>query len=365
MDAFTANDSVLSLFDPLNTPPQSPARDAPSPDSWSDKENDGPSEQAGSFTAQFNRVYTRPEMAKVHSARLIDVASPSKVREPADHDLSDASDDEDTLQDISLLDCYASSMVEVQDTASQEQRMPLADIKLERVPPSEVAIPPTIDEELPELPASDHALLGSADSMSTLCTPISAAPFGAPLADIINSINLGFTSLKLDEPPAAVSTPTPPTSGENVEIDCMDITTESLISEFKTAMSAPVQLVVESTAAAPFTPPNIQPPPVFSAPIRRPREVTTSSADPRRISVDLYSTFSFQMQSPDMSFDLLNDKVSFLTQGQDSPWSGIDEDDTMDLAKEELKMKMVAERYEAIKEEEEITPLPEERIRCE
>ncbi|THG97524.1 hypothetical protein EW026_g4495 [Hermanssonia centrifuga] len=68
------------------------------------------------------------------------------------------------------------------------------------------------------------------------------------------------------------------------------------------------------------------------------------------------------MQSSDMSFDLLNDKISILDHGQDSFWSGMGsedaEDDTMDLARVEMKMKVVAEKYESIKEAEEIKPLP-------
>lgn len=84
--------------------------------------------------------------------------------------------------------------------------------------------------------------------------------------------------------------------------------------------------------------------------------------DPRRFSVDLHSSFSLQMQSSDMSFDLLNDKISILDHGQDSFWSGMGsedaEDDTMDLARVEMKMKVVAEKYESIKEAEEIKPLP-------
>ena len=50
-----------------------------------------------------------------------------------------------------------------------------------------------------------------------------------------------------------------------------------------------------------------------------------SPDDPRRTSVDLYSSFHLQMQSAEMSFDLLNDKISFLGGAQDSFWAGADD----------------------------------------
>ena len=55
-----------------------------------------------------------------------------------------------------------------------------------------------------------------------------------------------------------------------------------------------------------------------------------------------------------MSFDLLNDKISFLNEGPS--WGG-GEDDTFDFKKEEAKMLAIAEEYERLITDETI-PVP-------
>ena len=55
-----------------------------------------------------------------------------------------------------------------------------------------------------------------------------------------------------------------------------------------------------------------------------------------------------------MSFDLLNDKISFLNEGPS--WGGC-EDDTFDFKKEEAKMLAIAEEYERLITDETI-PMP-------
>ncbi|KAJ2969291.1 hypothetical protein NUW54_g12999 [Trametes sanguinea] len=85
----------------------------------------------------------------------------------------------------------------------------------------------------------------------------------------------------------------------------------------------------------------------------RPPETLTqlSPDDPRRTSVDLYSSFHLQMQSVDMSFDLLNDKISFLGNGQDSFWAGGESgDDTMFEFDEENRVPAMEKRRLSLSE---------------
>ncbi|KAL0578497.1 hypothetical protein V5O48_003490 [Marasmius crinis-equi] len=51
---------------------------------------------------------------------------------------------------------------------------------------------------------------------------------------------------------------------------------------------------------------------LLAPPIPRSSPVTTSSGDPIRQSLDLHASFQLHLQSPESSFDLLNDKISFL-----------------------------------------------------
>ncbi|KAL0071746.1 hypothetical protein AAF712_000668 [Marasmius tenuissimus] len=51
---------------------------------------------------------------------------------------------------------------------------------------------------------------------------------------------------------------------------------------------------------------------LLALPIPRASPVNTSSGDPIRQSFDLHASFQLQFQSPESSFDLLNDKISFL-----------------------------------------------------
>ncbi|KAF7789606.1 hypothetical protein EIP86_000552 [Pleurotus ostreatoroseus] len=341
MNANKPRESVLFMFDPLSTPPETPTREVHSPDSSSDKENDAPSTQPGQLTAFFNRVYTKPKTAKAPREMLIDIGDILGVAAQQDTIMTTSDSDENNFQDRSN---------GVQGCGDDAQ--PLVDIKLEKVPPAAVHIPPTIAEESADnMSFSQRRPSWSVDSFLAHSRS-TAAPAGTPLADVINSINLGSLDIHAEpESPPAESIGA--TSG-----NCPHITVEPPEAE----PPMPVSAMPLTDYASPFLSPAATPP-VFSPPVRR-QHTSTSPNDPRRASVDLHSSFSLQMQSSEMSFDLLNDKISFISQGQDSfsSWPAVDEDDTMDLAKEEYKMKIIAEKYESIKEEDEIEPVPQEKL---
>ncbi|EGO24363.1 hypothetical protein SERLADRAFT_467536, partial [Serpula lacrymans var. lacrymans S7.9] len=76
----------------------------------------------------------------------------------------------------------------------------------------------------------------------------------------------------------------------------------------------------------------------------RPRSnTTTSSLDPRRTSVDLHTSFNWQLQCPEASFDLLNDRISFLG-GQESFLKGLDDMDEFNMEAEEEMMEALAKK---------------------
>lgn len=339
------------MFDPLNTPPETPTREVHSPDSSSDKENDVPSTKPGQLTTFFNRVYTNPKMVKAPRDKLIDLGDISGVATQQATTMTTAliptDDDEKRVQDQPAKDLMHSADA---CTEGRNCRKPLADIKLEKTLPMDVRIPPTItEEESADYPTSPECRSTWSVGMTILAhSRTTAAPSGAPLADVINAINLGSLDIHAAPPsPPAVSLEA--TAG----IACPNITVMPPDSEPPT----PVTAMPPNSYASPFLSP-VAPPPVFSPPVRR-QHVSTSPNDPRRASVDLQSSFRLQMQSSDLSFDLLNDRISFLSQGQDSFWTGPEEDDTMDLAK-----KMLVEKYASIKEEDEIEPVVQEKTPC-
>lgn len=87
MNTNRPRDSILSLFDPLAAP-TTPERDVSTPDSASDKENDGP----GQVTVFFNRIYTKPQtpthVASPSTGQLIDFGDIS-IRDESDASLLD------------------------------------------------------------------------------------------------------------------------------------------------------------------------------------------------------------------------------------------------------------------------------------
>ncbi|KAI0080972.1 hypothetical protein K474DRAFT_49460 [Panus rudis PR-1116 ss-1] len=311
--AYKPRESILSLFDPLNSP-STPERNTPSPDSSSDKENNGP----GQETVFFNRIYTKAKYDKAHTPRgkLIDFGDVSM----SDTEEGNQTDREDMENgDVAMVDVFTDH------TSSRPARLPLADIQLETISqPSPTPASEAVEAKSPEW-SDEHA----SQHVST------AAPAGDPLADVINSINLSAMTITDDDGQDVSPTPTPAVETRS-SLDMVCSPDAPRINVCPPESDSRVASVVSS----PITP-------AASAPMRR-ALLTTSAADPRRTSVDLQSSFRMQLQSPEMSFDLLNDKISFL--GQDSFWTGGD-DDTLDLKKEEAKMLAIAEQFEKFGED--------------
>ncbi|KAK7682512.1 hypothetical protein QCA50_014312 [Cerrena zonata] len=328
MPSNKARESLLSLFDPLANP-QTPERNISSPDSSSDKENDGP----GEVTVFFNRIYTKPPQAAapISKGKLIDYGDVFVNDSDGDRSMDcDAAENQPPDPDTEMRDVFA----EPEGPFLREKRQPLADIKLEPV------------RHLTAF-AETEELAWNEDEENVSSHIVTAAPAGDPLADVINSINLSAMTIS-DDVDSSGETATP-ASGMFPEIS-VSLPEVEIAPPTPTESMSPITSPVSQTGIISnlMTTPN-------TSMTSRPNHLTTSSADPRRTSVDLQSSFRLQLGSPDMSFDLLNDKISFL--GQDGSFWGMGEDDTLDFKKEEAKMLAIAEEYERPISEETI-PAP-------
>ncbi|PIL35499.1 hypothetical protein GSI_02227 [Ganoderma sinense ZZ0214-1] len=295
-------DSVLYLFDPLQSP-ITPHRDSSSSDlSASDKENDVP---PGDVTLFFDRMYALPKLQPAQvltpKGKLIDIGD---TPAPSDH-LWDGSDGSDADGEQSESDAEGCGVV-------SPSRRPFAELDVEHTPR------PLDSARRFKAPAFGIALSPSQGSnpLPALLVP---APQTSPLADVVNSINFSAMSL------SAESTSTDTHLNHTQEAEC-------------SRTSRPSSPFPEINVCAPETPsmehfdvpkgcehaaiPTMVPP----SHLRPTCHLTQLPPDdPRRTSVDLYSSFHLQMQSEEMSFDLLNDKISFFGHGQDSLWAAGDD----------------------------------------
>ncbi|KAG1722213.1 uncharacterized protein EDB91DRAFT_1174989 [Suillus paluster] len=374
--------SVLNLFDPLNATPRS---EVTTPDSLSgsDKENAEPSHESYyesdklTMTAFFNRTYktqNKHYSPVVLRTRLVDVGDVTIMDETADllNGLTIEEEPEDDVDNVSLVDenmdldeqdSLATPMnspprhthsryIPTQTPSSEHtptphaQRTPLADISLDATPvPRKVVKAPLASLEAPD------------SGVERYSTPVTAvrsgyatlAPAGSPLASVINAINFTDQNVPSKEGIPQSATPIIVVSG----IESLGSSTSQLSPSLSSALLTHTHLsesmLPESTVS--LSPPSkyqIQSSPLrdtLAAPAARPRpraraHTTSSPAfDPRRCSVDLHSSFNLQLQCPESSFDLMNDRISFF--GGDT--YTIDADD-FDMQAEEEMMEALAKR---------------------
>lgn len=242
----------------------------------------------------------------------------------------DTSENQSSNADTEMKDVFSES----DQPALREKRQPLADIKLEPA------------ERLATFMETEETTWNGDEENASLQT-VTAAPAGDPLADVINSINLSAMTIS-DDSDSSGETATP--GGDMLPEFSVSLPEVEVAPPTPTEPRSPISSLTPSAGVIPnlMTTPN-------TSMTFRPNHLTTSSADPRRTSVDLQSSFRLQLGSPDMSFDLLNDKISFL--GQEGSFWGLGDDDTLDFRKEEAKMLAIAEEYERPISEETI-PAP-------
>ncbi|KAI0749628.1 hypothetical protein C8Q80DRAFT_1163052 [Daedaleopsis nitida] len=293
--------SVLFMFDPLHQSPSTPRRDSSDDLGPSDKENDIPQ---GDLTIFFNRTYAaqKQELAAPFTpkGKLIDIGDTPASQclwDAAEHDGSDA-DGEQSESDAE--GCGVLSPA----------RVPLAELDVEHTPRPQDSSRPL------------KALIFASATSPTMPLPglLAPAPESSPLAEVVNSINLSgliVSEETQENHPTITIPPTGQSEDSRPASPCPEI---NICSPPETPCMEDFDVPSEEDVSV-----------ATNAQLRPPTTLTQLSPDDvRRTSVDLYSSFHMQMQSEDMSFDLLNDKVSFLANGQDSFWSG--GDDTLDFS---------------------------------
>jgi len=374
--------SVLNLFDPLNATPR---REVKTPDSLSgsDKENAEPSHESYydsdklTMTAFFNRTYktqSKHYSPVVLKTRLIDVGDVTMMDETADHlaGLTVREEPEDDIDNASLVNEHMDfddqdplatptsspprqmipnlgNLAQSPDSSSAQTpnpyslRTPLADISLDATPvPRKVAKLVLASQETPNHSVERY----SSPKTVTRATHVQAtlAPAGSPLASVINAINL--TEKKL--PPEGNLLPPPEVAKKEKESLCSSTAQLSTSPSAAPLTHVKVPELSQPASSAPIHEHQNYPshsPDTSAAPVARPRPRarahTTSSPgfDPRRSSVDLHSSFNMQLQCPEASFDLLNDRISFF--GGDTLM--VDTED-FDLQAEEEIMEALAKR---------------------
>ena len=296
--------SILQMFDPLMVnPPSTPKREESnaSPDN-SDKENDAPRDPL-SLSQYFNRTYHVKSTQKpaTPNGKLID--------------FGDASIDED------------------------DEPAPAG--------PSRVAVEAHLDSGdallLTPLPADPHE---ESDAENT-----SSLSFNGPFVTPQNRRILGDIDVGALEPPK------PPVKQGTLKISFLTAAdTASSPTEAPTTNMAPSDLEQDSATSGPIItlyPPAFDSiPPTSSAPqisdkvnsylspqLSLPRTVATfaprrsplsSEHASNRVSMDLQSSFQLQLQNGDYSFNLVNDKVSFLESSQELSFADSDDDSDVD-----------------------------------
>ncbi|KAI6042494.1 hypothetical protein EDC04DRAFT_959618 [Pisolithus marmoratus] len=368
--------SVLSLFDPLTTPKKEADsdRDVATPDSasGSDKENSVPhysspcSSKHGdsdelTMTAFFNRTYkTQPSHLPPvpFQKRLIDVGDATVMMEDASEVLSTLAISEGSAPDLgegpssgrdTPFDDYATPVSSPHSEMEQMQtprparfpsqfRPPLADIAVDAtpVPRSKKCGPSAANRSPPNTVVRVSNFRPSANiGQSPLSSAISAmSQCGEEVSSTAASGEDGVIIV--------VSEPSENNQTSNL-IAAYPLLTKAHLSE-ATLPHSVTKPLLESTAEDPaFL--SVEPRP-------RPRPGATSNLGTNnvRCSIDLQSSFNWQLQCPDASFDLLNDRISFF--GGDSFMLSTDGDEFDASAKEEMREALTKrQREKAAKEQ--------------
>lgn len=335
-------ESILRLFDPLEAP-STPRRNS-SPDSGSDKENEGP--KPGELTAFFNRVYKVPKNTalKTPKGKLIDFDTTLDDSDEGDATALAVGPRNNNDGDDDTLD------LRVVLSSPEAQRAPLAEIDLEsETTPKSRHFHRHTPKSIPSSKLSES---------STPSSSISVAPAGTPLAAVINDIisssmsssvstksinEIDFSSLTLSEstgPLTSVNFDGVPSEDEEefgpaAHFPQINVCAPESLTSSPATRTSPTVLVHNQSPI--HSPDNAE----YISPTRRMSTVNLLKAN--RTSINLQESFNMHIQSPELSFDLLNDKISFISGPQDSFWA-----EDINLAAAEAEMEEQARTFQEL-----------------
>lgn len=323
--------SILSLFDPLNASPFERETNSSSPDS--DKENANPTISSDPTTLFFNRAYKSsqsiPPKPSTLTHRLIDVgdATIDNISIGTGGVLGNEGNAEEFRREEVENGVYG----EVEELGlgvdnDQDEILNLRDTAQSCLPKSpEQKAAATFAERMLRTPLAEIILDDEATPLpnSKIFKRHFVQPAPLPSLESITeaSDSVIHNEAKKSPPEIRIS------SADNLSLSFSDLDETSFTANAKSRQSSKVLIDNPNSQSSAFS--------------RHLRTNTTSNtrSEINRCSADLQSSFFMQMQSPESSFDLLHDKVSFLSQ-ESSLESMLDilEDESFDLQFEAAKM---------------------------
>ncbi|KAK1228504.1 hypothetical protein PQX77_008444 [Marasmius sp. AFHP31] len=298
--------SILEQFDPLISEEKEPATptaldsDHEDGSDFSDKENAVPAAGEISmctfFTKGCKTAYPTPIKLTKRLIDVGDVTINGEDNEPECNSEDDDADDENTGVFSLPMTPKPRSMVK---SPISTPRTPLADITIEDVSP------------LPRQKKTFHSRYSPQIVHKSLESPPPPLPHSS-LSFVINAVNstgaaFGKSQASTTKPGLLVPNNHPGSSTPEIQVYSPEEDlgkSESLLNR----VPAPFTMS-EIDGDDADTPSDTS---LLALPIPRASPVNTSSGDPIRQSLDLHASFQLQFQSPESSFDLLNDKISFL-----------------------------------------------------
>lgn len=370
--------SVLNLFDPLMTV-MTPTKDCDSertvttPDSasGSDKENAAPSYAIPidcghddtdklTMTTFFNRTYKRdPKYYPVRPRkRLIDVGDATLTIDDASEMLAalTVSDGATSVEEgnlpstIGTVNCSPQiqarnaqkqtteqAQTAMQSTSATLTRTPLADISLDATP-----VPYKHRKPASNKSPSDPSLLST-----VLRAPLSSGSVPSTAPPILSVLNIEeanwgdkeennlMTPLASHKAGFVIVVSDPSETDQMCQSDSYPLLTEARLPDAILPPSIMNEDYTESALSGVQDSASL-----FAGPRPRPRTrasptLGVPTVNSNRTSIDLQSSFNWQLQCPEASFDLLNDRISFF--GGDSFVLGADADEFDAKLKEEMK----------------------------
>ncbi|KAG7098975.1 hypothetical protein E1B28_000862 [Marasmius oreades] len=317
--------SVLEEFDPLvaeQTEPITPtALDLDREDELSDpeKENTVPANitMHTFFTKGYKKIYSTPVKL---TKRLIDVGDVTVASAGEEGDLNGEDQEDENDEGLYLPTTPKSTIVK---HISNTPRTPLADIPFQESTgvPLHRETSQTHCDCLPQL------------SKKTLS--FQSLPLHSTLSLVINTINSTGTAFgKSQSATSPTALPKPEDNGHPLN---PPRTPRIQVHSPETDLAKPESLLNHVSAPFDMTeldhndPDTSSDTSLLAPPVPRENRVQASSDDLIRQSLDLHTSFQLQLQFPESSFDLLNDKISFLDGSSRALPSFLLEDDSDDF----------------------------------